>query len=410
MTVGSTSVIGDVDVRETMRVLPTFVQGFLTWLTGKPLKGQKPSILRGNLSHIFTGYALLLFGLVVSVFVVNNSGAAPLLLLLLPIGWVSVVSAARKIIPTLNHHAVHYDLLPDWLNVKYKKYNRHLGQLNSSIFFLQSFDEYLKEHSAHHNVFTTATMVDGDMQFLWLLGFRPNMPLKDLYRNFYFMLFFPFSKLHTLFIWARFKTNFGKVSVRRRFAAAFFLLLPILAGLKLGFWAVCLAWVFPMTYLYHIASLMQFTSEHLWLKGASGMGKLEIPKQEAIIRSRKLTVARFCGEAYPDMANKSAFVRLFSGVKWWFRMLTVHLFARLYVVPGDLPQHDLHHRSGVGIDWANSAYVRQSVVENLRPDEEPFMEVWGYAAALRLVLSNFSSLPPIAHLEIDLEPAMVLGM
>ena len=64
---------GSIDIRESMRVLPNFLQPFLTWLTAKPYQGQIPSN-HTPIYHLVTALVYLLIGLTLSIFAVLKAG------------------------------------------------------------------------------------------------------------------------------------------------------------------------------------------------------------------------------------------------------------------------------------------------------------------------------------------------
>ena len=61
------------DVRESMRVLPNFLQPFLTWLTAKPYQGQIPSN-HTPIYYLVTALVYLLTGLTLSIFAILKAG------------------------------------------------------------------------------------------------------------------------------------------------------------------------------------------------------------------------------------------------------------------------------------------------------------------------------------------------
>jgi hypothetical protein len=78
-------------------------------------------------------------------------------------------------------------------------------------------------------------------------------------------------------------------------------------------------------------------------------------------------------------------------------MLLISLPERLFVAPGDLPNHDWHHRHTLG-DWANSAYARRDDVEVGSSDWGSYTEHWGFRAAANATFQLLSSLPKDAVL------------
>jgi hypothetical protein len=397
---------GVVDVRQTMEKLPLFLNWLLTWLTGKPLKGQQPFIKRSNLSHLVTAHLTLFGGIVLSV-LCSNYG----LWWFIPLGWLFTVSGARKLVTTINHYCVHKDLLPSSLRKKYSRIHSIIADINSSIVFLQDFAHYQKEHLTHHGDKIVASILDPDMVFMWLLGLRAGMSKSDLWKKLLFNLFFPFSKLHRLFLVSRFNTTLFKGNPLRYTVHSLVLLALVYLGMETSFSTVFWTCIFPMTYLYHIASLLQFSTEHLWLNGVEDNGLLKTDNNHKFLmnRAKRITSARFCGEPFPkDTGNM--FTTICKRMWWCMKMLFVHLSVRLFVLPGDLVVHDWHHRCGHGDDWANAFYSRQQAMINLKADEPPYMEVWGLKNAINRVFENLSQMAPIHPDKSDFHEDDVLGM
>ena len=272
----------EVDVRQSMRILPSFLQWFLTWFTGKPLIGQKPLINRSSYSHILTAYACLFTGFAISA--VGILYFSWLTIPLLLVGWLLTVSGARKIATTINHYCVHGDLLP----LKWKDYHAFVSEINSIVIFIQPFAEYKDEHLAHHKVKKVATIYDPDMVFMWQLGFRPGMAKKDLWSNFYRKLVSPW--FHYTFLRSRIVSNLSKGPMLRKIAVVLYGLSLLACAIFLSWPVVIFGWIFPLTILYHMSALGQFCSEHRWLKMTDENGTVDnLSQSERVVRSRVLT-------------------------------------------------------------------------------------------------------------------------
>ncbi len=63
-----------VDIRESMKVLPEFMQPFLTWLTAKPYQGQKPW-QRTSIYHLTIAILYLCLGVTLSILVIKQLGS-----------------------------------------------------------------------------------------------------------------------------------------------------------------------------------------------------------------------------------------------------------------------------------------------------------------------------------------------
>ena len=397
----------DVDVRYTMSKLPKLLQWFLTWLTGKPLEGQKPLIKRSNLSHLFTAYGWLIAGISLAFY-----GQITGIYALVPLGWLFTVGGARKLIPTINHYCVHGDLLPASLRDKYKWLHPYIADFNSALLWLQDYAAYRVEHLTHHKLNVVASIVDPDMAFMWQLGFKAGMSKRRLWLVLIWNLFVPFSKLHWLFIKSRVKTTLFKSTKLRATVQLFTLAALIYLSYATSVLTVIVAVVFPMTYLYHMASLLQFASEHLWLNTVDETGRLPKTGHNKVLipRSKRITNARFCGSPLNISKTDSTVMVLWKSIVWVVKMLFIHLPARLFVLSGDLIVHDWHHRCGYGADWPNAFYARAEMAKKLADTEFPMTEVWGLGNALDLVFENLANMPEIDPESIEEDADAVLGM
>ena len=164
-------------------------------------------------------------------------------------------------------------------------------------------------------------------------------------------------------------------------------------------WAPFLvAWVFPLTFLCHISALLRFTCEHRWLHVPD---RNESPK---LVLAR-LTVGRFLGDPVPCV-SLPWHQRVLAWGNWTIRLIFIHLPARVFVLVGDLPSHDWHHRHptkdylGNPADWANAAYERfRDMQDGCQGWPEPYCEVWGLFPAIDAVFELLSRLPPIESLD-----------
>jgi hypothetical protein len=367
-------------VRETMRPLPLFLQPLLTWLTGKPLRKQQP-LWKRSAYWSLTMALLQLFGGVAASIVLMNAFLLwwPLLVL----SWMVTVGGARILQVTIIHHCIHYNFPGRRTSVRW------LVEVLSALLLIQDFASYQFEHVSIHHSKKLATLDDPDLKFLLLLGFHPGMSREALWKRLGQTVLSP--RFHVLFLLARLTTNFKSPALYRKcLAIAFSGIVLGLVALTHAWLAWLIAWVFPLTVLYHIAALLQFTSEHRWLR-------VHDPDQPAKIVLARLTVGRFMGEAVPP-SDLPLMHEVVAWGCWLARMLLIHLPFRVFVMPSDLPQHDWHHRHPSSKDWPNGAYARQRDLEEGCPGwPEPYTEVWGLLPAIDAVFQLLSSLPPLAE-------------
>jgi hypothetical protein len=141
-----------------------------------------------------------------------------------------------------------------------------------------------------------------------------------------------------------------------------------------------IAWVIPLTLLYHISRTLRLIVEHTW-------------PEEHYLEKRDLdliftaTIAVFLGEQCPQK-NDSFVKNVMSYTKWTIKMLTVHLFPRVFILVGDTPCHDYHHRHPSSKNWTNYIYARQQDLQNI--NRLSYQEIWGFFKALDINLEAMS--------------------
>ncbi|HTW27079.1 MAG TPA: hypothetical protein VME92_08135, partial [Acetobacteraceae bacterium] len=68
---------------------------------------------------------------------------------------------------------------------------------------------------------------------------------------------------------------------------------------------------------------------------------------------------------------------------WWLNMLTVQLFVRLFVLVGDAPCHDFHHRRPATKRWTSYIQARQADADAGSPGfPANYIETWGLFRAV----------------------------
>lgn len=359
--------------RKEMECLPWYLQGFLSWLTGKPSSEEWINMKLPSKS-LYGGLSLLLVMLVGSEVILASSWNVSILLftILLPLMWLIIVYASRSLQVAYCHHLSHAVIENNTLPEERRR-SKHqikwlslLGELVTIFLILPSFRSYAKDHHNHHHgadkEYTDACQhgepSDPDLNFLYELGFRTGIPRTDLWKRLKSMIYSPF--FHYLFLKKRIVGRFAPSLGWRS------LLAVIIWGIVLCFliWTNSLAlfviiWVIPVIILYQISALLQFTCEHSWVYQGQAQS------------AERYTFGRFCGESPPP--NNSP-VRTWT--KWWIRMLLIHLPSRAFVLVEDLPNHDWHHKEPFvdAIQWRNSGIVREIYIEETGAE---LSEVWG---------------------------------
>lgn len=341
--------------RETMRELPRAMQPFLTWLTGAPLAEEEPLFLWTPWSRAAATMTVLAMGLGLGAvaFAAPLWCAVPLVL----VSWLITTGAMRMLYVVIEHVCTHGIFSRSILG------NRIVGDVISTVLWATPFDIFRRDHRLHHSA--TRLPTDPDVHFILASGYRRGMSQREFWRYFITTLISP--KFHFAYFWGRLRLNFAGNDYRRGMSAAYAIALAsalLSSGLWLE-WAVL--WLVPISVLFQISSLINYLSEHRWPNVEAG---------ETLGRAEKagLSFGRFCGDPVPKGG-------VFSWAVWWLRILLVHLPYRIFVLVGDLPQHDLHHRRP-GSDWANAAFVRRNDARipsgpDARNAPGGYTEVWG---------------------------------
>lgn len=369
------SSVNHVNVRATMARVP-WSQHFLTWLTGKALPGQEPLLRSNPALQLVTGLLGLLAGVAGSVVILSFPWW--LWPLGLPFSWVLTVGSARKLQIMICHQCVHHQFSGN------KLVDRGVCEIVSTLLMVQDYQGYYHDHRDVHHGKELATLDDPDLKFLIELKFLPGMSRRALWRHLGRTLVS--LRFHGFFLFGRLRANLmGRAPYRRAMAVVFHgaLLAAVLATGQLEVFLV--AWLFPLTLLYHIASLLQFLGEHKWLR-------VRRSEESARIYLARLTSGRFLGEPAPE-PGLPPFRALLRWTVWAARMLTYHLFCRVFVLVADLPVHDWHHRHPASRNWPNALYARQRDIDAGCPRwEEPYSEVWGLHRSIDAVFELFSGL------------------
>ncbi|GCB52717.1 hypothetical protein SNL152K_10074 [Streptomyces sp. NL15-2K] len=344
--------------RESMRILPAFVQPYLTWVTGVPLKGGKQLIPWSPAKAGLLGIVQMAVGIALGAYALHPLTAwSPFLLVL---GWLLTSGGMRRLDVVVVHQTLHR------MFTKKAWSNRLVGELITTVFWRTPYDENRKEHLTHHAF--PCSMKDGDTRYLLSTGMRPGMTRTEFRRYLWATLFSP--RHHARFLFGRVKSNYVGVRPRYRLAMSLAYLTATVAFVGLtGWWVEWLVlWLVPASVFFQSCTYLYTMTEHRWWLFGN---------QERLPRDKRdlLTFGRFCGEAVPD-ASLSGGRRAAAWATWTFRMLVVHSSYRMFVLVGDTVQHDLHHVMPA-CDWANSPWIRADDQGN-RP--ERYSEVWGSLA------------------------------
>lgn len=367
------------DIRASMSVFSGILDYWITEITGKPLTSRPPRIVLSPSWYLAACFLRLLGSVALSITLLLAGWP---FLLFLPLVWMATVSGARLLQVTIIHHCVHANFTGN------KKFDFWLAELISVLLFIQDAGSYSYDHVTIHHSRKLATLDDPDLQFLILLGIQPGMSVAQLWRQLLKNLFSP--RFHFLFLRARVRANLFVPTRLRKLLTITYLFTTLSAVAILNAWWVFLvAWVLPLTIFYHMSALLQFVCEHQWLLvrpvGESGRVYLA-----------RLTIGRFMGEMTP-VPNLVGWHWITAWTKWIMRMLLIHVPARFFVIVGDLPQHDWHHRHPKDRRWTTAAYTRQADLEAGTPGWPSYAEVWGLVPAIDSVFTVLSQLPPLSE-------------
>ncbi|MCB4824521.1 fatty acid desaturase [Roseicella aerolata] len=359
--------------------LPAFIQPFLTWLTARPVPGAPApgrtamGFVAGALAWTFGGCALGLIPLLL---------ADPALLtwLLLPIGWLATSCGLGLFQVVIFHHCSHGTVFST------RERNRRAGRMISAFLLFKRFEDYQREHMLHHSPNKLLTEEDEFADFvLGMCGLEPGLPKRELWRRVLVNCASPV--FHLRFLQRRLRASMftGDAQHDRmsRIAWAGLLALAAATGLLAE---ILLVWVLPVTVLLQVATVFRILCEH------------RFPEPERMrVRDRAFvahaTAGVFPGSAPPALPATSL-RGLLRWTAWWAEMLTVHLFVRLFVLVGDAPCHDFHHRKPATRRWADYIHARQQDLEAGSPGfPTGYFENWGLFEAIDHNLASLAATP-----------------
>lgn len=367
--------IVSIDIRESMRSLPGFFQPFLTWLSGKPLRGEAPWNLT-PMDHLTSCVASLVAGVALGIVAARLSS---FWLLLLAPAWLLTMHAVRKLRGVISHQCSHANFLPS------QKVNDLIGEAVSCLFMTQNYEVYKREHVSGHHSVKHMTVEDPTVAFLLrMVGARAGMPREELWGKMVQTMFSPL--FHLRFLRNRFYSNFFEASIPHRLAtfAIWGSLIAVVA--VTGEWKTfLLAWVLPLTIPLHMVECLRLSGKHIFPeRGLVKRGKNELAG---------FTHGIFFGDRVPD-PSLPFYRRLPLWIAWWLRLVFYHLPSRMLVVVGDAPCHDYHHRYPKAKNWSNYMFERQKEEITPAPGWPPYTEVWGLYSAIDATFRSLSASDP----------------
>ncbi len=355
--------------------LPGFVQPLLTWITAKPAPGEAP-VVKSPLAYVGEALGLTIGGIAAGaagalVLGGMTPGAAAWAIggLLLAAGWLAATSGLGLFQVVVFHHCSHGTVFST------RERNRQVGRLVSAILLFKHFDLYQREHMVHHNANKLFTDDDEFTDFVvGICDLAPASSRETLWRRLLVDLVSPW--FHGRFLYKRVRGGlFSHDRAHNWIGRAFWggLLTAALAAHLL--WVFVVAVVVPVTVLLQVATVFRILCEHRFppIEVIEGRGKRLVCEATAGV---------FPGVQPPD--RSAASVRgVLAWAVWWTDMLTVQALVRAFVLVGDAPCHDFHHRRPANKRWTDYAHARQADLEAGCPGfPSNYIDTWGLFRAL----------------------------
>jgi fatty acid desaturase len=217
------------------------------------------------------------------------------------------------------------------------------------------FDIYRKEHMLHHNAKKLLTDEDEFAEFVFeMCGLEEALPKRELWRRVLINLVSPW--FHARFLTRRIRAAWGSHDRKHNaLGIASWGLAVVIACVAGRPGAFAIAWVLPVTVLLQIATVFRILCEH------------RFPQEAASASRDKDFVAAATTGVFPGVEPPAqrlcSLSALCAWIGWWANMLTVQLFVRIFVLVGDAPCHDYHHRHPASRRWTSYIQARQADVE-----------------------------------------------
>jgi fatty acid desaturase len=357
--------------------LPGFLQPFLTWVTAKPAPGETYRELR-PIHHVGAALAWIAGGLLVGALGWQLGYDA---LALVPIALVLVSCGLGLFQVVIFHHCSHGTVFQT------RERNRLVGRIVSAVLLFKHFDLYQREHMLHHSPRKLLTEEDEFAQFVFgLCGLEAGVPKQELWRRVLVKLASP--QFHLRFLQRRIQASLWSHDPLHNWLGRLFWLALLGAAAATGRLAeAAVLWVLPVTVLLQIATVFRILCEH------------RFPDARLIAGRDKMFVTAATGGVFPGamppaMGDPLA-ARLAGWAAWWAEMLTWQLFVRLFVLVGDAPAHDYHHRRPASKRWANYIHARQKDADEGSPGfPAGYNENWGLIAAIDFNLATLAATEP----------------
>ena len=359
--------------------LPGFVQPFLTWLTAQPAPGE-PLVERSPLHFVAVALLQTVLGAVLS------AAALHLCPILVPVGLLLTTSGLGLFQVILFHHCSHGTVFKRRAPDK-RDLNVLVGRLISAILLFKHFDFYKQGHMLHHSNNKLLTEEDEFADFVFnTCRLEAGVPHAELRRRVLLSLVSPL--FHGRFLVRRVRAAWlSHDRYHNLVGLGTWAALAMLAALVGQAPAFVVAWIVPVSVLLQAATVGRILCEH------------SFPEVEVIAARGKdfsscATSGVFPG-AMPPAAKARSVLGLLRWLSWWANMLTVQLLVRVFVLVGDAPCHDYHHRKPASRRWTSYIQARQQDAEAVAAGPRAgYTEIWGLFRAVDRTLASLSRLPP----------------
>jgi fatty acid desaturase len=374
-----TSIRYDPRAEMAMR-LPSRVQPLLTWLTAKPAPGEEPAP-KSPLAFVREAALLTAGGCAVSTLALSLlTVQEPLFWFLLVSGLLATTSGLGVFQVVIFHHCAHGTIF------RTRARNRTVGRVVSAVLLFKHFDRYQAEHMLHHNAKKLFTDDDEFTDFiLGICDLAPSLDRHELWRRLLVDLVSPL--FHGRFLYKRIRGSLGSHERSHNLIGiGTWGTLLILAALTHTLGIFFVAVVLPVTVLLQIATVFRILCEH------------RVPPVEVLIRRGPDLVCQATAGVFPGVQPPEARATTLHGLAawlvWWTNMLTVQLFVRLFVLVGDAPCHDFHHRRPANKRWTDYAHARQADLEAGCPGFPlNYVDTWGLFRAINENLGALARAP-----------------
>ncbi|UYM15490.1 fatty acid desaturase [Endozoicomonas euniceicola] len=342
-----------------------------TWLTGKPSLDQKP---------LFKLHWSIYVAAIISIFFVSyfigfaNQINTPSIFITL-ISWAGLVFSSRRMAAVILHQSVHDRLSGN------SRFDQFIGDLVTLLMITQDYKTYKVDHcQTHHAPLSFATKYDPIVQFFSVFGINLGQKKESLYLNFLISILSPI--FHLSFFITRLGYNINAQRPVRSFFSLLYIAAILVIPFKItgSFEALLITFVIPMIFMYQVSAFIEVCSEHAWFEN-NVRNKDDLMKDPYFYAD--ISWGRFCGSKYPEKGSLKKAL-------WYLEQIFYHLPVRLFILVGDLPQHDYHHRKPLCFNWTNARYNREAATTQLEDGEPEYIDIWGLHNAIEYVFTVIS--------------------